>query len=75
MQVRQWCWENVLLLQRRVYEATKAVIESVFVEVVTRDEHSKGIAVVIRSGSVRVEIMNGLDAATVRSFLSVIMTC
>lgn len=60
--------------QRRVYEAAKATMEPVFAEVVTPEAYGGGIAAVVHSSSVRVEIMNGADAATVQTIINALST-
>lgn len=81
IQVRQWCREygvnekTYYYWQRRVYEAAKATVEPVFAEVVTPEAHGGGIAAVAHSSSVRVEIMNGSDAATVQAIINDLSTC
>lgn len=81
MKVRQWCLENGIAektyyyWQRRIYEAVTAEAQPVFAEVEAPEDGRVGVAAVIHSGSVRVEIMNGSDTATVRSILSVLTTC
>ena len=80
-QVRQWCRENGVnektyyYWQRRVYESAKAAAGAVFAEVIMPQDRCTGIAAVIHSGSIRVEIMNGTDSATVQAILSALSSC
>lgn len=79
--VRQWCQENSIAektyyyWQRRIFELTKTNVDPVFAEVITPQTQRAEIAAVIHSGSVRVEIRNGADSATVRTILSVVLSC
>lgn len=81
IQVRQWCRDHGVnektyyYWQRRVYEAAKVTAEPVFAEMATPEAHDGGIAAVVHSGSVQVEIMNGSDAITVRAILSTLSSC
>ena len=79
--VRQWCQENGIAektyhyWQRRIYDLTKTKAEPVFAEVVAPQAQRAEIAAVIHSDSIRVEIRNGADSATVRAILSALLSC